>query len=98
MIFEFQTLICQLTGLEVANASLYDGASAVSEAALMAARVTRRARVAVSAGLHPHWLEGLRTYAGGIELEIATPPLHASGRTSFGSGPAECPAGALHSP
>ena len=54
-IFEFQTLICQLTGLEVANASLYDGASAVAEAALMAARVTRRRHGSrVSAGLHPH--------------------------------------------
>ena len=98
MIFEFQTLICQLTGLEVANASLYDGASAVSEAALMAARVTRRARVAVSAGLHPHWLEVLRTYAGGIELEIATLPLDASGRTSFESVPAECAAVVVQSP
>ena len=47
-IFEFQTLICQLTGLEVANASLYDGASAVAEAALMAMRVTRRRKVRVS--------------------------------------------------
>ncbi len=85
-------------GLEVANASLYDGASAVSEAALMAARVTRRARVAVSAGLHPHWLEVLRTYAGGIELEIATLPLDASGRTSFESVPAECAAVVVQSP
>src|SRR5262249_36320330 len=50
MIFEFQTLICQLTGLEVANASLYDGASAVAEASLMAARATRRDKLAVSAG------------------------------------------------
>ena len=58
MIFEFQTLLCQLTGLEVANASLYDGASAVAEAALMAARVTRRTRICVSAGPAPALARG----------------------------------------
>ena len=85
MIFEFQTLICQLTGLEVANASLYDGASAVAEAALMAARLTRRTRIGVSAGLHRHWRQVLDTYASGIGLERVTLPLDASGRTSLGA-------------
>ncbi len=98
MIFEFQTLICQLTGLEVANASLYDGASAVAEASLMAARVTRRTRVAVSAGLHPNWLEVLRTYGAGIGLELVTLPLDATGRTSFESLPADCAAVVVQSP
>jgi glycine dehydrogenase subunit 1 len=98
MIFEFQTLICQLTGLEVANASLYDGASAVSEAALMAARVTRRTRIAVSAGLHPHWREVLQTYGAGVELELVTLPLDASGRTRLDALPAECAAVIVQSP
>ena len=98
MIFEFQTLICQLTGLEVANASLYDGASAVSEAALMAARVTRRSRIAVSAGLHPHWREVLQTYGAGVGLELVTLPLDASGRTRLDALPGECAALLVQSP
>jgi glycine dehydrogenase subunit 1 len=98
MIFEFQTLICQLTGLEVANASLYDGASAVAEAALMAARVTRRTRLCVSAGLHPHWREVLRTYTEGVGLALDTLPLDASGRTNYSSVPADAAALIVQSP
>ncbi|HTO09779.1 MAG TPA: hypothetical protein VMR86_22200, partial [Myxococcota bacterium] len=98
MIFEFQTLVCQLTGLEVANASLYDGASAVSEAALMAARVTKRHKVAVSAGLHPHWREVLRTYSEGVGLELETLPLDPSGRTRLDSIPKGCAALVVQSP
>ena len=79
-IFEWQSLICSLTGLDVANASLYDGASATAEAALMALRVTRRRRIVVSAGLHPHTMEVLRSYLRGIDVEIATPPRDTSGR------------------
>jgi glycine dehydrogenase subunit 1 len=84
-IFEFQTLICQLTGMEVANASLYDGASACAEAALMAMRCARRSRLVVSGGLHPHYLEVLRTYTRGIGAEIEIAPLDASGRTPLPS-------------
>jgi glycine cleavage system P protein (glycine dehydrogenase) subunit 1 len=62
-IFEFQTMICQLTGMEVANASMYDGSTAVPEAALMAARVTGRNRVLVARTVHPEYREVLRTYA-----------------------------------
>lgn len=62
-IFEFQTMICQLTGMDVANASMYDGSTAVPEAAMMAARVTGRNRVLVSRTLHPEYREVLRTYA-----------------------------------
>ncbi len=62
-IFEFQTMLCQLTGMEVANASMYDGSSAVPEAAMMAARVTNRDRVIVSRSVHPEYREVLRTYA-----------------------------------
>ena len=52
-IFEFQTLICQLTGMEVANASMYDGSTAMAEAYLMAQRVTRRDKIVVAKSVHP---------------------------------------------
>ena len=80
-IFEFQTMICQLTDLEVANASLYDGASAAAEAALMALRITRRRRLYLSAGLHPHYQDVIRTYTQGIGTEIQVLPLGPDGRT-----------------
>ena len=70
-LFEFQTLVCQLTGLEVANASMYDGASAAAEAVLMALRITRRKRVLVSEALHPEYRQVIATYAryGGIRVD-----------------------------
>ena len=60
-IFEFQTLVCQLTGMEVANASMYDGSTALAEAVLMAERVTRRSKVISSAAVHPQYLEVVNT-------------------------------------
>ncbi len=80
-IFEWQTLICALTGLEVANASMYDGASATAEAVLMAMRVTRRRKVAVAAGLHPHYRQVLETYLDGLGAELVTLPLASDGRS-----------------
>ena len=62
-IFEFQTMVCQLTGMEVANASMYDGSTAVPEAAMMAMRLTGRDRVLVSKAVHPEYREVLLTYA-----------------------------------
>ena len=62
-IFEFQTMICQLTGMDVANASMYDGSTAVPEAAMMAARATGKARVLAARSVHPEYREVLRTYA-----------------------------------
>jgi glycine dehydrogenase subunit 1 len=62
-IFEFQTMICQLTGMDVANASMYDGSTAASEAALMAARITGRNRVLIARSVHPEYRDVLRTYA-----------------------------------
>ncbi len=69
-IFEFQTLCCQLTGMEVANASMYDGSTALAEAVMMAERITRRSRVVVSPAVHPEYLEVVQTYVqhAGIEL------------------------------
>ena len=61
-IFEFQTLVCQLTGMEVANASMYDGSTAMAEAYLMAQRVTRRDKIVVATSVHPEYREVARTY------------------------------------
>jgi len=75
--FEYQTLICQLTGMDVSNASLYEGGTAITEAALMAMRITRRTKkVAVLQSVHPEYREVLKTYLKlqGAELvEIGTP-------------------------
>ena len=62
-IFEFQTMICQLTGMDVANASMYDGSTAVPEAAMMAVRATGKGRVLIARTVHPEYREVLRTYA-----------------------------------
>jgi len=61
-IFEFQTMICELTGMDVANASLYDGSTAMAEAVLMAERVTNRSKVAIAANVHPEYREVVDTY------------------------------------
>jgi glycine dehydrogenase subunit 1 len=70
-IFEFQTLVCQLTGMEVANASMYDGSTSMAEAFLMAQRVTKREKVLVAETVHPEYLEVANTYVQhcGIELD-----------------------------
>ena len=81
-IFEWQTMICGLTGCDVANASMYDGASATAEAALMAMRATRRSKLVVAAGLHPHYREVMRTYLAGLRAEIVEAPLAGDGRTA----------------
>src|SRR4029077_5628600 len=62
-IFEFQTMICQLTGMDVANASMYDGSTAVPEAAMMAARITGRHGILAARTVHPEYREVLATYA-----------------------------------
>ncbi len=73
--FEFQTQVALITGMEVANASMYDGATACAEAIMMANRVTRRRRAVLSGGLHPHYREVARTHARflGFELDAAPP-------------------------
>ena len=64
-IFEYQTLICQLTGMDVSNASMYDGASATAEAVLMARRINNRSKVILSAAIHPEYREVINTYLSG---------------------------------
>jgi glycine dehydrogenase subunit 1 len=73
-IFEFQTLICQLTGMEVANASMYDGSTAMAEAYLMAQRVTRRDKIVVADTVHPEYREVARTYTQHGAAEIVSIP------------------------
>jgi glycine dehydrogenase subunit 1 len=77
-IYEFQSLICELTGMEVATASHYDGATATAEAALMACRLTRRSTIAVSAGVNPDYRRVLETYCSGPGIEIVTVPIDLS--------------------
>jgi len=71
-IFEFQTLIAQLTGMDVANASMYDGSTSMAEAFLMAQRVTRRDKVVIAETVHPEYLEVARTYTQHGDLTIET--------------------------
>ena len=73
-IFEFQTMICELTGMDVSNASMYDGASSAAEAAMMCLD-RRRDQVLVSEGLHPETIETIRTYCWGRDVEMQIVPL-----------------------
>ncbi len=70
-IFEFQTMICQLTGMDVANASMYDGSTALPEAAMMAVRSTGRGGVVVARSVHPEYREVLATYAKNQGMPVA---------------------------
>jgi glycine dehydrogenase subunit 1 len=78
-IFEFQTMICQLTGQEVANASMYDGSTATTEAVLMAERLTSRRRVLVARSLHPEYRDVLKTYAKHSGLQVEEIPYTSMG-------------------
>ncbi|HEX2028439.1 MAG TPA: aminomethyl-transferring glycine dehydrogenase subunit GcvPA, partial [Nitriliruptorales bacterium] len=80
-LFEYQTVICQLTGLDVSNASLYDGASAAAEAVNMALAATDRQGVVVSGGLAPGTREVVRTFAHPRTLDVTEAPLDDDGRT-----------------
>ena len=81
-IFEFQTLMCQLTGMEVSNGSMYDGASSLAEAVLMAHRITGRKKILLSQTIHPEYREVIQTYIDREEQEIILIPyLKGEGRT-----------------
>ncbi len=76
-IYEYQTMICQLTDMEVSGASLYDGASALAEAALMAIRITKRGKILISQSIHPHHRQVISTYLSGLpEASIEEIPLN----------------------
>ena len=84
-IYEYQTLSGRLLGMEVSNASMYDGASALAEALLMAIRITRKRRVAVSSLVHPHFRRVVQTYLGPTEFEIVELPCLPDGKTDLSS-------------
>ena len=74
-IFEFQTMVSRLSGLPIANASLYDGATALVEAVNMASGATGRSKVVISAGVHPHWRAVVKTFARGTGHQVLEVPL-----------------------
>jgi glycine dehydrogenase subunit 1 len=82
-IFEFQTMICELTGMEVANASMYDGSTAATEAVLMARRVTGRDGVVVARSVHPEYREVLATYAKHQGLPVSGVSFGENGRVDI---------------
>ena len=86
--YEFQTLICQLTGMEVANLGMYDGASSMAEAALMAARITKSDRIAVMDTVSPLYRDVLDTYVQAPGLSIKTITTGARGQTGLDEGTA----------
>jgi glycine dehydrogenase subunit 1 len=73
-IFEFQTMICELTGMDVANSSMYDGGTALAEAVLLSAAQTKRKKVLVSSAVHPQSKEVVTTYARGQQIEVVEIP------------------------
>jgi glycine dehydrogenase subunit 1 len=74
-IFEFQSMICEITGMEVANSSMYDGGTALAEAAMLSAGHTRRKKVLISNAVHPEYRDVLKTYAKGQNIEIIEVPV-----------------------
>ena len=79
VLYEFQTQVARLTGMEIANASMYDGSTATAEAVMMASRVTRRTKAVLSPGLHPHYAATIRTMAEAAGLEVVAMPLAVDG-------------------
>jgi glycine cleavage system P protein (glycine dehydrogenase) subunit 1 len=82
-IYEYQTLVTWLTGMDVANASMYDGASGLAEALLMSIRASRRKKVAVSQAIHPHYRQVVKTYFEPTGYEIVEIPYLEDGRTDL---------------
>ncbi|HYO60709.1 MAG TPA: aminomethyl-transferring glycine dehydrogenase subunit GcvPA [Actinomycetota bacterium] len=84
-LFEFQTMVCELYGMEVANASLYDGANSLVEGVNLAVRSTKREKVVVAETVHPHYVEVLRTYTSGLDLDIRVAPRGEGGTIDWAS-------------
>ena len=82
-IYEFQTLICMLTGMEIANASMYDGASALAEAVVMSNRVNRRTEFLVSQAIHPEYRKVTETYTRGSNFNLKEVPVKENGQTDI---------------
>ncbi len=82
-IFEFQTMICELTGMEVANASMYDGSTAAAEAVMMAVRLTGRRSAVVARSVHPEYREVLATYAHHQGMPLSICPFGSDGRLDW---------------
>jgi glycine dehydrogenase subunit 1 len=81
-IYEYQTMICELTGMDAANASMYDGATAMAEAAFLACRVTGRKEIVVSCAVHPDYRKVLKTYAKGADLRVTEFPYRQDGQSA----------------
>ncbi|WP_333592690.1 aminomethyl-transferring glycine dehydrogenase subunit GcvPA [Brevundimonas sp.] len=88
-LYEFQTQVANLTGMEVANASLYDGSTAMAEGVLMATRATRRNKAVISGGVHPHYVKATETvvHAVGVETEVLAPAVDAEADVIAQIGP-----------
>ena len=88
-LYEFQTQVANLTGMEVANASLYDGSTAMAESVLMATRVTRRNKAIISGGVHPHYVKATETvvHAVGVETQVLTAAVDAEDAVIAQIGP-----------
>ncbi len=84
-IYEWQTYICLLTGMDIANASVYDGATALAEAAIMALNENGRKKVLVSRAVDPNYRAVLKTYCDGLDVEVDEIPLTAEGTTDLGA-------------
>jgi glycine dehydrogenase subunit 1 len=84
VIFEFQTLMCQLTGMDIANASLYDGASGAAEAVLMANRLNRKTKILVAGSLHPQYRQTIDTYIRNLGITAETMGFGEDGRLDLG--------------
>ena len=84
-VYEFQTSLCEIYGMEVANASLYDGANALTEAVNLTVRATKREKALVGASVHPHYVDVLRTYTAGLELDIEVVPFGDDGTVDWSS-------------
>ncbi|MCH6580382.1 MAG: aminomethyl-transferring glycine dehydrogenase subunit GcvPA [Nitrospinae bacterium] len=82
-IFEFQSFVCMLTGMEIANASIYDGASSLAEAVLMAHRVNHRNEVLMARTVHPEYRQVVETYTRGIDFKITEVPYQENGQTDL---------------
>jgi len=84
-IFEFQTMIAMLTGMDIANASMYDGASALAEAVIMAGRITNKQEILISRTVHPEYRQVVETYTKANQIELVEIPFTANGKTDLDS-------------